>query len=432
MKAQPSALMKTLAGNLSWTAVSLVILAVSGIAINLIIAGVRSAGDLGVFNQAYAVYIVASQLAVLGVHNSVMRNAAHYSNDVAASRQLAGSALLLSLLVGFAAGLLLWFLAPLFGQWFDSPDTGRAVRNVAYGLALFPLSKVLLGLLNGLQMMRAFAVLQSLRYLTVMAWVAVVSFSGASIDKVLYCFVAAEALTSLGALVYLASKGILQSLVVTRSWLREHVSFGTRSLLSNTFVELNSRIDILLIGFFLSDRDAGIYSFAAILIDGLYQVWHLIRVNFNPVLVNATRDGDWDTCRLLMSKSRRYLYPLSVALALAALFAYWVAIHFLMPGKGLEEGMLPLVLLLAGLSAVAPFIPFDQLPLLGGNPGLQTLQQLSVVVINALLNLLFIPWLGIEGAALGTALSYIAGTVVLVWMVRRLFHWNLIANRIEA
>ncbi|WP_251278747.1 hypothetical protein, partial [Enterobacter hormaechei] len=82
------------------------------------------------------------------------------------------------------------------GKWFDSPDTALGVRNVAYGLLLFPLSKTLLGLLNGLQLMKAFAVLQSLRYLVVMAWVAVVSMTSASIDKVLYCFLVAEVVTT--------------------------------------------------------------------------------------------------------------------------------------------------------------------------------------------------------------------------------------------
>lgn len=432
MSISPSALLKTLAGNLSWTAASLVILGVSGIAINLIIAGARGASDLGVFNQAYAVYVVASQLTVFGIHNSIMRNAAHYSGDAAEGRRLAGSGLLLSVFTGVIGAGLLMLLSPLLGRWFDSPETALSVRNVAYGLVFFPLSKTLLGLLNGLQLMKAFAALQSLRYIVVMAWVAAVSLTSASIDKVLYCFLAAEILTSVGALVYLWSNRLMQEMQVDLTWIGRHASFGARSLLSNTFVELNSRIDIILIGFFLTDRDAGIYSFGAILIDGLYQVWHLIRVNLNPILVNANRDRDWDTCRMLMSKSRRYLYPLAVVLALGVVFAYWLATAYLMPGKGLEEGMLPLVILLVGLTVVAPFIPFDQLPLLGGYPGLQTLQQLSVVVVNAILNVILIPWLGIVGAALGTALSYVVGVFVLTLMVRRLYSWNLIANRIEA
>lgn len=428
----PPALLKTLASNLSWTAASLVILAVSGIAINLMIAGFRSASDLGVFNQAYAVYVVASQLTVFGIHNSIMRNAAHYSGDAEEGRSLAGSGLLLSAITGVIGAGLLMLAAPALGKWFDSPSTALGVRNVAYGLLLFPLSKTLLGLLNGLQMMKAFAVLQSLRYLVVMAWVAVVSMTSATIDKVLYCFLVAEVVTTVAALGYLWSRRMLQRMQVRRVWIGRHASFGARSLLSNTFVELNSRVDVILIGFFLSDRAAGIYSFGAILIDGLYQVWHLIRVNLNPILVNASRDRDWSTCRMLLNKALRYLYPLAVLLALGVIFAYWLTITYLMNGKGLEEGMLPLIILLVGLTAVAPFIPFDQLPLLGGYPGLQTLQQLSVVIVNAILNVIFIPWLGIEGAALGTALSYVFGVFVLMLMVRRLYSWNLITNRIEA
>ncbi len=432
MSASPQDLLRTIARNLSWTVVSLAILAVSGIAINLMIAGLRDASDLGVFNQAYAVYVVASQLTVFGVHNSIMRNAAHYSADAHEGDRLAGSGLALSVGTGVLGAALLMLLAPSFGRWFSSPATGLAVHNVAYGLMLFPLSKVLLGYLNGLQCMKAFAVLQSLRYLVVMAWVGAVAVTDAGIEKVLYCFLVAEVVTVVASLAYLWSRGLLQRMRVSWVWVRAHLSFGGRSLLSNTFVELNSRVDVILIGFFLSDRHAGIYSFGAILLDGLYQVWHLIRVNINPVLVNALRDQDWQTCRMLRSKAIRYLYPLALLLALGVAAVYWVTTMYFMTGKGLEEGMLPLLVLLAGMTLVGPFIPFDQLPLLGGYPGLQTLQQFSVVVINLVLNLLFIPLLGIEGAALGTALSYVAGVFVMTAMVRRLLSWDLIHNRIEA
>ena len=56
-----------LAGDIAWTMGSLAVLATSGIMINLIIAGFRDAAALGAFNQAYAVYIVSSQIAVFGL-----------------------------------------------------------------------------------------------------------------------------------------------------------------------------------------------------------------------------------------------------------------------------------------------------------------------------------------------------------------------------
>ena len=51
-----------------WNVASYGIMAVSGVVINVIIWLVYSPDVLGVFNQVFAVYVIASQFAVAGVH----------------------------------------------------------------------------------------------------------------------------------------------------------------------------------------------------------------------------------------------------------------------------------------------------------------------------------------------------------------------------
>ena len=52
----------------------------------------------------------------------------------------------------------------------------------------------------------------------------------------------------------------LRPVHVCRSWLKRHLAFGARGLMSGVFLELNTRIDVLAIGLFLSDTDVGTYS----------------------------------------------------------------------------------------------------------------------------------------------------------------------------
>ena len=73
--------------DIGWTLGSFVMLAASGMVINLVVAGARDAAALGVFNQAYAVYIIASQLATLGLHYSVLRHAALHEADEVTRRR---------------------------------------------------------------------------------------------------------------------------------------------------------------------------------------------------------------------------------------------------------------------------------------------------------------------------------------------------------
>ncbi|MBU1306362.1 MAG: hypothetical protein KKF33_12705, partial [Alphaproteobacteria bacterium] len=79
---------------------SFVILAASGIVINMIVAYLRGAEALGIFNQAYSVYIIASQIAAFGIHYSVLRSAAYYEVEP----ELQGRILLSGAVPALAAG----------------------------------------------------------------------------------------------------------------------------------------------------------------------------------------------------------------------------------------------------------------------------------------------------------------------------------------
>jgi len=417
-----------LSRDIAYSMGSFFILAISGIVINIVITASRDAASLGVFNLAYAVYIVASQFASWGLHYSVLRHAA-YIEDPAERGDLVCTASACALAMGGVAAAALAFGEPLLAQAFGSEVTGAAIRNAAFGLLLFPLNKVLLAFLNGMRHMKAFSLLQGLRYLTVMVLVSVIVLSDFPIESATFCFVVAEAITVVGAAAYIWRCRLVASFRASIPWVRTHYAFGTKGLAAGMFAEVNSRIDVLMIGFLLDERATGIYSFAAMLVDGLYHVLAMVRINFNPMLVGALRDKDYALAGNLRLRSRQYVLPATVVLAVMVLGAYLLAATWIMPGKGLEEGVVSLVILLLGLVTVSMLVPFDNLMMVSGHPGYQTGQQLATVAANVAVAALLLPVLGIEGAALGTASSYWVGTAMLVFFSRRVIGWNLVTNR---
>lgn len=421
---------KKLSRDIVWTAGSFFILAASGIAINVAIAVLRDPSALGVFNLSYAVYIIASQFAAAGVHYSVLRASAHYSADVAQRQRMLWTAAWLALALGLVSGAAIYFAGPLFAWIFDSGASGRAVAFVGLGLTLFPLNKVLIAYINGMRHMRAFSVLQAARYILVMAWVVGVALSDQAFEVASLAFFAAELVTVIAAFVYLARSGLLGRPQFNREWLGQHVRFGLKSLPSGMFLEINTRVDVLIIGIFLSEREVGIYSFAAMLADGLYHMLAMVRVNVNPILVAARRDHDWDQSLRLMRLSRRGMLPLVTLASLLIAGGYYIAIEHVLVKPELLEGLIPLAILLAGLTLISTFVPFDNLLMVSGFPGYQTLQNFVVVVTNIVLNIALIPVLGIAGAALGTAASYMVGLIVLFSMSKRLVGWNLLTNKL--
>lgn len=98
--------------DIAWSMGSLVVLAASGILINLVIAAFRDASALGAFNQAYAIYIVASQIAVFGLHYSVLRHAALYDRDTEERGRLLVNASTWSLTLGIVAAAVVFAASP--------------------------------------------------------------------------------------------------------------------------------------------------------------------------------------------------------------------------------------------------------------------------------------------------------------------------------
>lgn len=415
-----------LARGISLTMISFAVLAASGIIINVAIVVARNSAALGVFNQAYSIYIVASQFAVCGLHYSTMRSAAYHDNDRDELGKILISAVFPALLFGTGLATLLYLSEPLFTWIFDSSEAGEATAIASLGLAFFPLNKILVAFVNGLRHMAAFSILQALRYLIIMAVSVGVAFSTLPLKCTMYCFVIAELITAIAATIYIIWRRLCHSSPVNMKWIRRHFSFGFKSFAAGIFGEVNTRIDVVMLGIFLDDRSVGVYSFAALLVDGLFQVLAMIRVNYNPFLVGALRDHKHQEAMELLRKTRVRVPIVMIALgALVTLFFVLVCLYII-PGKGLLAGLPTLLILLAGMIAVSGFIPFDNLMLADGRPLYQTTQQMLAVLVNILGNLALIPIFGIEGAALGTSLGFIAGTVALIVFARRLVGWNLL------
>jgi O-antigen/teichoic acid export membrane protein len=149
-------------------------------------------------------------------------------------------------------------------------------------------------------------------------------------------------------------------------------------------------------------------------------------------LVSAVRDNDWLTVHNLCRQSRRFVLPATIVLSLGLIITFYAFTTWVIPSdKGLQDGLTSLVILLIGVVFVCFLVPFDQLLMMSGHPGYQTAQQLAMVGTNIALAALLLPIYGIEGAAVGTAVSYVAGISVMLFFVRRVLGWNLVGNKKE-
>jgi O-antigen/teichoic acid export membrane protein len=399
---------------------SLAILATSGLVANLVVARLMGEAALGVFNQSFAIYIACSQLAVGGVHISVLRSVAQAESDSESRAPIVASGLLLAFGLGAVLCTFVLLSRNAWGLLLGSPEVIDSLSWVGPALLLFSLNKTLLAALNGQGRMRAFAVLQASRYIVLVAALTLLAWYRRPAAELSSALLYAEIAVLLGATPCLLGGLALRRRHIRASWLKHHLMFGAKGVLSGVFVELNTRVDVLAIGWFSSDADVGRYSLAAVFAEGLYQCLIVVRNQMSPVLAKLLADHDRDKIVDLVRRSWKYLYPGMICTYLAGLGVFHVVLTHLQTAEP-SDALYCYAILGAGVLAVSGFVPFDSVLLHSGRPGYHTLFTFLVTGTNLILNLLLIPVWGIIGAALATALALGLSVVYLSVVMR----WQL-------
>jgi O-antigen/teichoic acid export membrane protein len=406
---------------LAWNIGSLAVLGVSGIALNALIGALYDASALGVFNQALAAYIFFSQAAVGGLDRSVLKEVAASSEERARRAAILAAALVPGLALAALATLGFWFARGPIGAWLESPGTAEGIAWATPGLFFFALNKLLLAAVNGLSRMRAFAVYQSLRYLlilTALGGFALLDRERAHAAHLAGVFSFAEGVLFLvlAIEIWLQLGGPLE-----RGWrarIRPHLSYGLRSVGSGVLLELNARVDVLMIGWFLSDADVGVYTFAAMIVEGLYQLLVVLQNLYNPILARELAARRLAELHATIQRGKRRTYLGMAVVAALALWLFPVALALLTDKPAFAASELPFRWLMLGIVLCAGYIPFAQTLLMAGFPGTHTLYMVLTVLINVVGNAILTPRLGLAGAAIATSISMFLGVFVLRGFVR--------------
>ncbi len=403
-----------------WNVGSLAVLAGSGILLNVVIARGVGAEALGVFNQVFAIYIFLSQLSVGGIHLSVLKQISHHVDDPARCARITVSALTACAALSTLFALLTYGLGGLAGRLLDSPGVATGLLWIAPGLIFFALNKVLLNAVNGAAAMRAYAVFQAARFVLIVAGVVAMIGAGLPGAYLAASLTVAEAVLTPCLLVYVERRLWPLRLSSHRQrWLREHLSFGARGFLSGALGEINTRVDILVLGLFTSDVLVGVYSFAAILAEGFSQLPIVLRRNVDPLLGAAFASNDRQRIERHARDLRRVFYPAMAVIGVLAVVVYPVLLKWLVGDAEFAASSRVFTVLMIGVVINAGYRPFLGILLQSGHPGRHTLLVATLVTANLLGNVLLIPWLGLEGAAIATALVFVLEAVLIKLVAAR-------------
>ena len=369
---------------------------------------------MGVFNQIYAIYVISGQVFVFGLNDSAQKHVAEYTSNPSEQYTLSIASLILVSLIGFSGALLLAISSGMIGKVAESKNVGTGVLLIAPGLFFFTINKVIVGILNGQRRMVAFAIVPSVRAIGILLICVIIAIRRGKPYELGLAFTGAEIflLAFTLMLVRPLNFGHIQ-LLDFRQWLSRHLSFGSKALVNGFLAETFFRVDIIMLGIFLADREVGIYSFAAMFVEGIYQVPVVIRNITNPILVRLLINNDRTSMISYTRKVAVLSFLATLLISAIVIFIYPYLPKISLPRTVIDASYLVLLILLAGLTIYSIFIPFDYIFNDAGRPGTQSIYMTINTSINVILNLTLIPIFGIYGASTATAVSFACSWLIL-------------------
>lgn len=396
-----------------WNMGAFALMAIIGVLMNVLILRFYSNEALGVFNQVYAIYILLSQLAVGGVHLSVQEMVPRLSNNLKDVEEAVSTALVLALLSALVVVGLSLPMTNTLADLLSSEGVAKALPLALPGLLFFSLNKVLISGINGIRHMKTFAALQLSRFVLMLPVLLYLAIDGAEPEYLGLVLSVPEPVLFLLILFLRRSWMPGPQTLQKRETIRRHFQFGNKALTGNFLLDVNTKVDVFILGFFLDDAAVGLYSFAATVAEGFMQLPVLLRNNFNPVITAAYKKGNTALFEKVLKQNIVAFYKMLAPLGLLSILGFPLLPWLSGSSDWLSISLIYAILLLF-LCLSAGYQPLLMLFNQCGLPGLQSTFIFWIFLANLLFNLALVPILGVYGSALGTGLSFL----VQVWLTR--------------
>jgi len=404
--------------DVQWAFISIATASLAHFILRIVLGRELGPDGLGVYTLAFTIYLFGMQFAAFGIGAALTKYVAEFLEDKVAVRNYVSSGMTSSIITGGLMGVVLFLLAPYIAiSFFHVPELEGMIQLTALCYPFIAIQKAVLGTLNGFRKMHLYALLNIIQNVTVVAAsIALVLLFEMGVMGAVIGFVGPTILVSALCPVLIRDcMGFGASLWNTAA-LRATTIFGFYVVLANSIGFLNTQIDSILIGYYLNPADVGIYAVAVLLAQTLTLIPSAVQRVTAPATATLYGKGDIEGVRMLFYSTLKKSFLISVGIAtLIAIFGpYIIALLFT------EEYLVsyvPLLILLLGYAIGASFGAVGSTLSSIGQAHIPFRISAVCGVLNVILNILLIPILGINGAALATAATMIANFGITVKVV---------------
>ncbi|KYD19798.1 flippase [Caldibacillus debilis] len=214
-------------------------------------------------------------------------------------------------------------------------------------------------------------------------------------------------------IIYLKKRNIIVRFkYISKEFIKDSFIYGYKAHLSNILAFVNYRADILMISYFLSPAAVGIYNVAVSIAEKLWVVSQPVSAVLFPRISSAKTDEERNN---LTAKVARNVLLLSIIIGFILFLISDLFIE-IMFGEKYKAASNIIKILLVGITLFSAERILSNDLAGRGKPELNLYTSLFTVVVNIILNLIFIPKWGFYGAAVATSVAYSLTFILKIWV----------------
>lgn len=184
---------------------------------------------------------------------------------------------------------------------------------------------------------------------------------------------------------------------------------------------LNNRVDLIMLGSLKGAHDAGIYAIASRAAALVPFVAGAANLTLGPRIARLYHAGDHALLQRMLGAAARRVFVVTLPLAILLVAAAWWLLYYLF-GADFTPAARPLQILAGAQLAAIGFGSVGTILTMAGHERLSMAGVGIAVTLNIVLNVILIPRLGPEGAAIATGSSRLLTRILLWYWVRRRLH----------
>jgi O-antigen/teichoic acid export membrane protein len=402
-------------------------------AYNIFLARYLGAGSFGLYALGLATFNLLAVISLAGLDSATLKfvPASVATEDERGIRRTVRTLLGLSLAFGCLVGAVLLLGSHTIAiEIFRKPEIARVLWILALGIPAYAASSVLICTLQAFQEVRWRTFVKYISEPVVKVILTLVLlWAGWDLDAALVAFVAALVLSVVLALAPLRRMLSLRPVGVPSSVsIGEVLTYSMPLLWAVLLSSVAVKADVLLLGYWRSAGDVGVYSAAFQTSAIIVLVLQSFESIANPLLSESIARRDRSQLEKLYKILLRWVLTLSfpIFLVIALLPKELLALF----GEKFEGGALCLVILAIGQIVNAGTGSANNILLLAGHTRLVMWNTLLAGILQIALNLILIPRYGIVGAAVAAAASLVLVNIVRIVEGFRLlgiqpYEWNV-------